>query len=68
MYTQESERGRLHLFIARVVVYTVLIFLSFLCLFCFYMLIINATRSNAQLQGGFALLPRENFLTNLKNA
>ena len=68
MNTQESERGRLHLFIARVVVYTVLIFLSFLCLFCFYMLIINSTRSNAELQAGFSALPRGHFVENLKNA
>ena len=68
MNTQESEKGRLHLFIARVVVYTVLIFLSFLCLFCFYMLIINSTRSNAELQAGFSALPRGHFVENLKNA
>ena len=68
MNTQESERGRLHLFIARVVVYAVLIFLSFLCLFCFYMLIINSTRSNAELQAGFSALPRGHFVENLKNA
>jgi len=68
MNTQESERGRLHLFIARAVVYTVLIFLSFLCLFCFYMLIINSTRSNAELQAGFSALPRGHFVENLKNA
>ena len=68
MNTQESERGRLHLFIARVVVYTVLIFLSFLCLFCFYMLIINSSRSNAELQAGFSALPRGHFVENLKNA
>ena len=68
MNTQESERGRLHLFISRVVVYTVLIFLSFLCLFCFYMLIINSSRSNAELQAGFSALPRGHFAENLKNA
>ena len=68
MNTQESEKGRLHLFIARVVVYAVLIFLSFLCLFCFYMLIINSTRSNAELQAGFSALPRGHFAENLKNA
>ena len=61
MNTQESERGRLHLFIARVVVYAILIF-------CFYMLIINSTRSNAELQAGFSALPRGHFAENLKNA
>ena len=54
--------------IARVVVYTILIFLAVLCLFSFYMLIINATRSNAQLQAGFTLMPKNNFFVNLKNA
>ncbi|MBR3077247.1 MAG: carbohydrate ABC transporter permease [Oscillospiraceae bacterium] len=31
-------------------------------------MIINATRSNAQLQTGFTLLPKENFIKNLVNA
>ena len=39
-----------------------------LCLFCFYMLIINSTRSNAELQAGFSALPRGHFVENLKNA
>ena len=68
MKTEESARGRLHMLIARTVVYAVLIFLSVLCLFCFYMLIINSTRSNAELQAGFSLLPKGHFLDNFKNA
>ena len=68
MNNKENTRGRTQLIIARVVVYAILIFLSFLCLFSFYMLIINATRSNAQLQGGFAALPQGHFLENLRNA
>lgn len=66
--SSENRKARMMLTISRIVVYAILIFLSILCLFSFYMLIINATRSNAQLQGGFALLPREHFLENLKNA
>lgn len=54
--------------ISRFVVYCILIFLTVLCLFSFYMLIINATRSNAQLQAGFTLLPKEHFWDNLRNA
>ena len=46
--------------------YVVLIILSFLCLFFFYILIINATRSHADLQKGFAALPGSHFLENLK--
>ncbi len=68
MKTEESARGRLHMLIARTVVYAVLIFLSVLCLFCFYMLIINSTRSNAELQAGFSALPQGHFLDNFKNA
>ena len=68
MNTRDSKKGRMQLRLIRIVVYAILIFLAILCLFSFYMLIINATRSNAQLQGGFALLPRGNFLINFKNA
>ena len=45
----------------------VLILLYFMCLFFFYVLIINATRSHADLQKGFSALPGKNFLENLKN-
>ena len=45
----------------------VLIMLSFMCLFFFYILIITATRSHADLQKGFSALPGKFFLTNLKN-
>ena len=48
-------------------VHLVLIFLSFLCLFFFYILIVNATRSHADLQKGFSALPGKYFLENLKN-
>lgn len=68
MKNAENTKGRVLMIVARVVVYTILIFLAFLCLFSFYMLIINATRSNAQLQAGFTLLPKNNFFVNLKNA
>ena len=47
------------LFLTRAVVYAILIFLSVLCLFSFYLLIVNASRSNADLQGGFRFLPQE---------
>lgn len=48
-------------------VYVILIALSFLCLFFFYILIVNATRSHAELQRGFSALPGKYFLENLKN-
>lgn len=49
-----------------VIAHIVLILLSFLCLFFFVILIINATRSHAQLQKGFSFIPGGHFLDNLK--
>ena len=68
MKNKENTKGRVQLIIARVVAYVILIFLAFLCLFSFYMLVINSTRSNFQLQAGFTLLPKDHFFTNFKNA
>lgn len=50
-----------------VVAHLVLVILAFMCLFFFYILIINATRSHADLQKGFSAMPGSSFLTNLKN-
>lgn len=47
--------------------HVLLIFLSFLCLFFFYILIVNASRTHIELQKGFSFLPGSNFLTNFKN-
>ena len=41
----------------RTIAYIVLILVSFFCLFWFYVMIINATRSNGQLQSGFTAIP-----------
>ncbi|MBR0444928.1 MAG: ABC transporter permease subunit [Clostridia bacterium] len=65
---KENTRGRIQLIAARTVAYIILIFLSILCLFSFYMLIINSTRSNAQLQAGFTMIPNDRFFVNLRNA
>ena len=66
--SSDSRKAKAMLTLSRAVVYIILVFLSILCLFSFYMLIINSTRSNADLQGGFRFLPQGNFLINLKNA
>ncbi len=64
----DNTKGRVQLIALRVLAYAILIFLTILCLFFFYLMIINATRSNAQLATGFTLLPKGNFFVNLKNA
>ena len=50
-----------------ILAYLVLIVLSFLCLFFFYILLVNTTRSHADLQKGFSWLPGNYFFENLKN-
>ena len=50
-----------------IIAHVVLIFLSFLCLFFFYILIVNATRTHFELQKGFSFLPGSNFITNFMN-
>ena len=44
----------------------VLIVLAFMCLFFFYILIINSTASHAELQKGFSALPKGHFIDNFK--
>jgi multiple sugar transport system permease protein len=52
---------------AKVGCYVVLAILCFLCLFFFYMLIMNSTRNNNQIQQGFSFLPGGSFGVNLRN-
>ncbi len=63
-----DKGNRTSLLITRILSYIFLVFVTVLSLFSFYLLIINATRSNAQLQAGFTLLPKEHFIDNLVTA
>lgn len=51
----------------RAIAYAVLIFMTFLCLFWFYILFVNATRSHSEMTKGFTPFPSVNLLTNWKN-
>ncbi len=51
----------------RIIAYVVLIIISFLCLFWFYVLFINATRSHAELNAGFTPIPSTHLIENWKN-
>ncbi|WP_026498149.1 MULTISPECIES: carbohydrate ABC transporter permease [unclassified Butyrivibrio] len=56
--------------VRRVISYVVLILVSFLCLFWFYVLFINSTRSHQELSAGFTAIPSTHLIenwTNLKN-
>ncbi len=51
----------------RVIAYVVLTIITFFCLFWFYILFINATRSNGELQAGFTLAPSTHLVENWTN-
>jgi multiple sugar transport system permease protein len=51
----------------KTVVYVVLSILVVLCLFFFYCLVINATRSHPEISKGFSFFPGSSFGTNLQN-
>jgi len=51
----------------RIVAYLFLGFLCFLCLFFFYVLLINSTHSHFEIQRGFSFLPGKSFMMNLNN-
>lgn len=53
--------------IRSIVAHVVLIILSFMCLFFFYVLIVNASHSHAELQKGFSALPGKYFWKNPMN-
>ena len=73
--TKDQQTGAHAVLTARrVVAYAVLILLCALCLFFFYVLIINATRPHADIQKGFSFLPGSwtslcnNFMQVINNA
>lgn len=51
----------------RLLAYVVLVLISILCLFWFYVLFINATRGHSDIQAGFSFLPGSFFLQNWDN-
>ena len=64
--TGQTSKG-MNIHARRVLAYVVLILLSFLCLIWFYILFINATRSNSELGRGFTVIPGKYLLINWKN-
>lgn len=53
--------------VREIVAHIVLIILSFLCLFFFYILIINSSRTHVELMKGFAAFPGGNLVKNFTN-
>ncbi len=61
-----TKKG-LNIGVRRTISYVVLVLVTFLCLFWFYVLFINATRSNSELTKGFAPVPSTHLLENWTN-
>lgn len=64
---KRKSHDRVKLNIQRTFCYVVLVLLSLLCLFSFYVLLINTTRSHPDIQKGFSLIPGKSFMANLKS-
>ena len=64
--SKDTKKG-MGLHARRVLAYIVLIIISFFCLFWFYVMFINATRSKGELKAGFTAVPSHFLLTNWKN-
>ena len=65
---KKSKRSdKVTLNIQRAFCYVLLVFLSILCLFSFYILFINTTRSHPDIQKGFSLIPGKSFFVNLNS-
>ncbi len=65
---EENRKSKgLPIGVRRVIAYVVLIIMSILCLFWFYVLFVNATRTNSQIQSGFSPVPGSNFMNNWNN-
>jgi multiple sugar transport system permease protein len=66
-----NRKSRAGLTVYRIAAYIFLALISFLCLFFFYILIINATRAHSEIQTGFSFLPgrslQDNWNSLLKN-
>lgn len=61
--TNETKKG-MGIHARRILAYVVLVFMSFLCLFWFYVLFVNATRSHGELTRGFTPIPSTYLLKN----
>ena len=64
MKANRHHERRIGMTLYRGFVYLFLGILTFLCLFFFYILLINASRAHSEIQTGFSFLPGKSFATN----
>lgn len=63
-HTPRNQSEKATLAARRAWCYLVLVLISFLCLFFFYVLVINSTRTHFEIQKGFSMLPGKSLITN----
>jgi len=63
----DKRKSGINIHTRRVISYVVLALVSLLCLFWFYILFINATKSNSEFGKGFSVIPSGNAIKNFKN-
>lgn len=66
-YRQKDKSDRAVLNVRRTVSYIVLAILTVICLFSFYILIINASRSHPEIQKGFSAMPGKSLRINFNS-
>ena len=66
-HTPRNQSEKATLAARRAWCYLVLVLISFLCLFFFYVLVINSTRTHFEIQKGFSMLPGKSLITNFQN-
>ncbi|MCF0106855.1 MAG: carbohydrate ABC transporter permease [Holdemanella sp.] len=64
----QNKTSRTKLIISRLFAYIFVGFFCILCIFFFYLLVLNSTKTNFELQGKFSFIPGTNFITNFTNA
>lgn len=62
-----NRGGSFHLKVRRSISYFVLLVLSVICLFSFYMLLVNSTRAHVDIQRSFSLIPGKTFIKNVNS-
>ncbi len=65
--TAKKKKKGMPVGVRKTIAYIVLTLITILCLFWFYVLFINATRTNSQITHGFSAVPGASFLNNWNN-
>ncbi|MCR5226094.1 MAG: carbohydrate ABC transporter permease [Eubacterium sp.] len=66
-HIEDNRNQGMNIHARRILAYVVLIIVTIMCLFWFYVLFVNATRSKSDLNKGFTVIPGTHMVKNLYN-